>query len=171
MSTENGRVALLLEMLDDAYSGSDEHSLCCALYRITPAELHFLPAGCEPGGGGMKVWTIVHRGVHVAACKVMYANHAFGDRALTWEAAGEQLRITSEAELAPEGVRAALDVGHQRLRDALVKLTDADLDAMVFTNWGEQVPARRIFQVMIQHDIWHGGQIRTMRALYQAARG
>jgi hypothetical protein len=173
MADDNPRVRLLLAMLDDAYDKSDEHSLTSALRKITREELHYRPVPETRGVGksfsGPGTTTIALRLVHVALCKVMYENHAFGDPSLDWEKARKAVALPHPVD-EPGPLIASLDAAQERLRAALLGLADADLDTMVYTNWGEQWPAWRIFNSMIQHDIWHGGQIRTLRKLWELER-
>jgi hypothetical protein len=63
---------------------------------------------------------------------------------------------------------ARLEEGQALLRADLAGLADADLDAQVPTNWGEQWPAWRIFWTMIHHDAHHGAEIGCLRDLYRA---
>ena len=102
--------------------------------------------------------TIGWRLVHVATCKIMYHEYAFGDQTLTWD----NIVIPHTADEAIS----LLEEGHKRLKDVLVKLTDTDLEKMVYTNWGEQWPIQKIFWVMISHDLHHGGEIGCMRDMY-----
>ena len=106
--------------------------------------------------------TIAWRLVHVAECKVMYHEYAFGAARLTWP----EIDSTHTASDAI----ASLEAGQTQLREDLDGLTDADLDREVMTNWGERWPARRIFWTMTSHDLHHGGEIGVLRDLYRARR-
>lgn len=114
--------------------------------------------------------TIAWRLVHIASCKIMYHEYAFGPGELTWD----------ELEI-PHTVADAiawLEEGHARLRAALDGLTDADpstssgqaLEEMRLTNWGEPWPTWRIFWAMIHHDAHHGAEIGCLRDLYCVMR-
>jgi hypothetical protein len=105
--------------------------------------------------------TLGWRLVHVATCKIMYYEYAFGERVLTWD--------TIDIPHTADGAISLLEEGHRRLMDALVKLSDADMTKMVYTNWGEQWPIQKIFWVMISHDLHHGGEIACLRDLYTMA--
>ena len=168
-----GRVGLVLGMMDDAYEGSAWHSLKRTLRGLTRAEMHYRPVAetldVEQRGNPPYVATIARKVVHVALCKVMYENHAFGGRTLNWGGAWDTLGLT-EAVKGPRKLVAALDRAHKRLRRTLASLADADLDKKVFTNWGAKVPAWWIFNTMIQHDLWHGAQISTLRTMYTLER-
>jgi hypothetical protein len=103
--------------------------------------------------------TIAWRVIHVAACKVMYYEYAFGPGKLTWD----ELQI-------PHTVAEAtvwLEAGQAQLRTALAGLSDADLTQMRLTNWGELWPTWRIFWAMISHDLHHGAEIGCLRDLYR----
>jgi uncharacterized damage-inducible protein DinB len=106
--------------------------------------------------------TIAWRLVHVASCKVMYYDHAFGEGKLTWD----DLSFPGTAT----GAIAWLEEGHARLRAVLDTLTNADLDVPRATNWGEQWPTWRILWAMIDHDGHHGAEIGVLRDLYWAMR-
>jgi uncharacterized damage-inducible protein DinB len=103
--------------------------------------------------------TIGWRLVHLAECKVMYHEYAFGEATLTWP------EIDS-AHTAVDAI-AELERGERLLKDALDGLTDADLDVGRMTNWGEEWPTWRILWTMIHHDLHHGGEIGALRDLYR----
>jgi hypothetical protein len=107
--------------------------------------------------------TIGWRLVHVATCKEMYHEYAFGPGRLTWD----ELEIPHT--VADAIIR--LEEGHARLRTALDSLTDADLEEMRLTNWGDAWPTWRIFWAMISHDLHHGAEIGCLRDLYRTLRG
>jgi hypothetical protein len=103
--------------------------------------------------------TIGWRLVHVAECKVMYHEYAFGAARLTFP------EIDS-AHTAAAAI-AQLKDGHAMLVRDLAGLDDASLDREVLTNWGERWPARKIFWTMVDHDLHHGGEIGALRDLYR----
>jgi DinB superfamily len=105
--------------------------------------------------------TIGWRLVHVAMCKVMYHEWAFGPRALTWDT------IETPADVAV--TIATLEDGHARLAGDLASLDDDDLERRVLTNWGEEWPAWRIFTTMTDHDRHHGAEIALLRDLHRIA--
>jgi hypothetical protein len=102
--------------------------------------------------------TIAWRVNHLATCKVMYHEHAFGPGTLTW--------LTIETPPSMAEAFAMLDRGQGLLAEDLATLgSDDDLDRPVRTNWGEVWPAWRIFWTMIHHDALHGGEIACVRDL------
>jgi hypothetical protein len=107
--------------------------------------------------------TLAWRVVHVADCKVMYHEYAFGPGRLTFP--------DLPAPPTVDGALARLDEGQSLLRAALAGLDDAGLDRPVSTNWGERWPAWRVFWTMTHHDSWHGAEIGCVRDLYRARQG
>jgi hypothetical protein len=103
--------------------------------------------------------TIAWRLVHVAACKIMYHEYAFGPGELTWD----ELDIPHTASDAI----AWLEAGQAQLKATLDSLNDADLAEMRPTNWGDLWPTWRIFWTMADHDLQHGGEIGCLRDLYR----
>jgi hypothetical protein len=103
--------------------------------------------------------TIAWRVVHIATCKIMYHEYAFGPGKLTWD----ELDIPHTAA---EAI-AWLDKGQAQLGAALADLNDADLTQMRPTNWGELWPTWRIFWTMTCHDLQHGAEIGCLRDLYR----
>ncbi|HYU82566.1 MAG TPA: DinB family protein [Candidatus Polarisedimenticolia bacterium] len=103
--------------------------------------------------------TIGWRPVHVAECKLMYHEYAFGPATLTFP--GIDSAHTAALAIAQ------LETGHAMLLADLADLDDARLDREVLTNWGEKWPARKIFWTMIDHDLHHGGEIGVLRDLYR----
>jgi DinB family protein len=117
----------------------------------------------EPDPVPAPLTTIGWRLVHLAQCKPMYHEYAFGPGRLTWD--------TIETPGTVEGCVAMLEDGQRRLLDDLAGLGDDDLDGPVMTNWGEAKPAWWIFWTMVHHDLWHGGEIGALRDLYRERTG
>ena len=113
----------------------------------------------EPDPQPAPVTTVGWQLVHLATCKLMYHEWAFGPARLTWP----ELDIPHTASEA----MALLDRGQGLLRDDLDALSEeSQLDQPRRTNWGELWPAWRIFWTMIDHDALHGGAIGQLRDLY-----
>lgn len=103
--------------------------------------------------------TIGWRLVHIASCKIMYYEYAFGQGKLTFP----ELVIPHTAADA----LAWLEQGHRLLSAALAQSTSASLAQPARTNWGELLPTWRIFWILIGHDIQHGAEIGCLRDLYR----
>ncbi len=106
--------------------------------------------------------TIAWLVVHIATCKVMYVEYAFGPALQTWETIPIPCDLKSSLT--------SLYESHLQLAKALDRMTDNDLPAPRKTNWGELMPTEQIFWTLIHHDIYHGAQIQTLRKLFQAQR-
>jgi hypothetical protein len=147
-------VAQLLYLLDEAFEATtNEHSLVGNLRSLAPDDWLWVPAG-----GSRSIRDIVRR---VGGCKVMYHDDAFGDATLTWDDGVDALDSGASAI---EWLRA----GQERLRQSLAaRDDDAELLCPRPTNWGDREVTRWIFAVMIQHDLYHAGEINHLRSLHQ----
>ncbi len=113
----------------------------------------------EPDPDPAPITTIGWRLVHIAQCKVMYHEYAFGPGRLTWW--NIDYPHTADAAIA------MLEEGQSLLEADLFALSDGDLDEPRATNWGEIWPAWRIFWTMVHHDLHHGAEIGVLRDLYR----
>ena len=117
----------------------------------------------EPDPDPPPLTTIGWRLVHLADCKLVYHEWAFGERRLTFP----DLATPGTAA----GAVARLEEGQGLLRAALAGLGDEELDGPRWTNWGERWPAWRVLWTMIDHDAHHGGEIGCLRDLYRVTAG
>lgn len=104
--------------------------------------------------------TLAWRLVHIASCKLMYHEYAFGAGRLTWD----DLPYPGTASQAIDW----LVENHRLLRSDLDGVSDADLDREVKTNWGDLWRMWQIFWAMICHDVHHGAEIGVLRDLYRS---
>lgn len=148
-------VAQLLSLLDEAFEDQEWHALLSNLRTVTPDAWIWVPPS-----GHRSIRSIVQ---HVGGCKFMYENHAFGDATLTWD---HPLVTGDETTTDLDSAIPWLRKGHERLRHSIADLTDDDLDRPRMTNWGELKATRWIVTVMIQHDLYHAGEINHLRALH-----
>jgi DinB superfamily len=169
-----GSVELLAAEMDEAYAdmrsrldglGEDEFFWepvpePWTVFRDAPGRWTYHYAEPEPVPAPFT--TIGWRLVHVALCKVMYHEWAFGARALDFTNVENPGDVTSSI--------AMLERGQALLSSDLAALADPDLDRMVLTNWGEPWPAWKIFWTMTQHDAHHGAEIGVLRDLYRSMR-
>jgi hypothetical protein len=162
MTMEQGYTRLqsrLDGLLDDEFfwqPGPD----CWTIYEDRPGHwtYHYAIPDPEPAPLTTLGWQIVH----LATCKVMYHEWAYGAAHLTWP----ELTI-------PHSAKAAMDLleeGHRLLQDDLRGESESQLDEPRKTNWGEIWPAWRIFWAMNDHDVLHGGVIGYLRDLYYWSR-
>jgi uncharacterized damage-inducible protein DinB len=149
-------VTQLLHLLDEAFQGSHWHSLLGNLRSLDAEDWAWVPPG-----GDRSIQDIVR---HVGGSKYMYHNHAFDDAMLTW---GDSLVDGDEALSSVTTAIAWLREGHARLRQSIAVLNDAELLRERATNWGELKETRWIVATMIQHDLYHAGEINHIRSLKQ----
>jgi hypothetical protein len=151
-------VSQLLYLLDEAFEGTDWHSLVGNLRAVTPDDWSWVPLG-----GERSIRDIVQ---HVGGSKFMYHDHAFGAATLTWD---DPLVEGREALASASSAIAWLRAGQERLRGSIAALDDADLQHPRMTNWGELKETRWIIAVMLQHDLYHAGEINHLRSLRQGS--
>jgi hypothetical protein len=160
-AVDRAGVDLFLYLLDEAFRGpgieesNESQALLPNLATVPePAWRAVLP------GADRTIENIV---LHVGACKVMYDDFAFGAGTLFW--------TDREVEPWPSGAAPMTEAiewlgqVHQRLVDHIAELTDDDLSVLRLTNWGERRETRWIASVMLQHDLYHAGEINHIRSL------
>lgn len=98
---------------------------------------------------------------HVTGDKLVQLNHAFGDASINWEnlPVARADKDTMLRELA------------NAQHDLLAAIQNADdLDAKV-TGWGgKRLRTLDFFQMLIEHDLYHAGQVRYIRNLAEQPR-
>ncbi|MDQ3706127.1 MAG: DinB family protein [Chloroflexota bacterium] len=149
-------VAQLLYLMDAAFDGTDWHSLLCNVRSVRDEDWQWVPPG-----GNRSIRDIVQ---HVGGSKLMYQDHAFGGAALTWD---HPLVDGGEALATVASAIAWLQEAQERLRESVASLDDAELLRPRMTNWGELQETRWIVAVMVQHDLYHAGEINHIRCLRQ----
>jgi hypothetical protein len=155
--TASTAITQLLYLLDEAFEGTDWHSLIGNLRPVTNEDWLWIPPG-----GSRSIRDIVQ---HVGGSKFMYHDHAFGDATLAWD---DPLVDGGEALASSTSAIEWLRAGQERLRRSIAALTDdSELLRPRLTNWGEWKETRWIIVVMIQHDLYHAGEINHLRSLCQ----
>jgi len=149
-----------LYLLDEAFAGQDWHSLLSNLHTVPPEGWIWVPPG-----GVRSIRDIVR---HVGSVKLMTHDQAFGGGTLTWD---DPLVEGDEATVDAASAIAWLRIGQERLRSSIAALADdAELLRPRRTNWGELKETRWILVVsLIQHDLYHAGEINHLRSLRQGA--
>jgi hypothetical protein len=160
-----GGIEQLLYLLDEAVRGrgiedsNESQALLPNLGSVTADEWRALVPGATR--------TIEHIALHVGACKVMYADYAFGTASLRF-GTPEVEPWTAEGPAEPPEVVGWLQAAHQRLVDHVAALRDdTELTKPRLTNWGEQRETRWIVAAMVTHDAYHAGEINHLRSLLQ----
>ena len=112
-----------------------------------------------PTGGDRTIRQMIE---HVGGCKYMYENHAFGDGGPTWN----DPLVVSPASL--DGAIEWLRDAHRRFRGSISELDDGDLSSPRRTHWGELMETRWIISQLMEHDLYHAGEINHIRELRQS---
>jgi len=154
-------IDLLAWLMDEAFNGpgleqsGESQSLMGNLRTVTPD----LWRSSGPG----VVRTIESIALHVGACKIVYANHAFGDGTITFMSPEAGPRVPGTAPM--DDVLAWLREAHGTLMEHVRALSDDDLSVPRRANWGELRETRWLLSTLLQHDTYHAGEINRMRAL------
>jgi hypothetical protein len=150
------RVSELLGLLDEAFQGPRWHSLLGNLQSVAPADWLWVAPG-----GRRSIRDIV---AHVGACKFMYHNQAFGDGQFSWD---DPPVSGGEALAAIPSAIAWLREGHERLHRSIAALDDGELPRLRPHHSGTPRETRWIIRTIIEHDLYHAGEINYIRALRQ----
>ena len=148
-----GEVHRIEDQLQRAFEGGAWHgpSVLEVLEGVTAAK-----AAARPVAGAHSIWEMV---LHIAAWKGAVRRRLQGEPVeLTDAEDWPAVRDTDEAAWA--AAQEKLRSGHQALRRAIAKLSDARLK--------EEVPGKdythyHLAHGVIQHDLYHAGQIALLR--------
>jgi uncharacterized damage-inducible protein DinB len=152
----------VLYLLDEAFEGrgieesNESQALLTNLATVTESEWRALPAGAT-----RSIEAMVR---HVAACKVMYADYAFGPGTKQWGTPEVEGAWEPGAAPMAEAIEWLREM-HRSFRRHVEGLTDDGLDSPRMTNWGELRPTRWIVAAIIGHDFYHAGEINHLRSL------
>jgi hypothetical protein len=152
-------VGLLENMTDDEFFWEPVPNC----WTVHPGEGdHWVVDYVKPAPDPTPFTTIGWRLVHLASCKWMYYEYAFGPAKLTWD-------DLDTPHTATDAISWLTD-GHKLLRKALDGMNDNGLSEIRLTNWGDSWPTWRIFWTMLSHDLHHGAEIGCLRDLYRASQ-
>lgn len=155
------RVERLIEAVHQAYHKSRWHSFQAAVRGLTEEEALWQPPAYK--GFSWSNGSILQIIFHVGADKLVQMSHAFGEGSLDWNAAERRFKgmganLHAALQIAQEGYEAVLD--------ALEALSDEDLLVERPIWGGHRMPTGEVFQMLVEHDYYHAGQIRYVRCLY-----
>jgi uncharacterized damage-inducible protein DinB len=144
----------ILYLFDDAFAGPDWHSLLENVSSVKPDEWLWVPPGAR-----RSIRYIVR---HVGVSKYIYQNYAFGDASFTWE----ELHVVGDkhVETVTEAI-AWLREAHEKLRASIATLDDAELLHPRLSPFDGPQETRWIIAKMMQHDLYHAGEINHILAL------
>ncbi|MBA2315024.1 MAG: DinB family protein [Chloroflexi bacterium] len=159
---DRGGIETLLHLLEEAFRGrgieesNESQALLTNLATVPETSWRALPPRASR--------SIEAIAVHVGACKVMYADYAFGAGSLQFGTPA--VEPWGEGAASPGDVVPWLEQAHETLVGHVAALADdAELDRPRNTNWGEHRPTRWIVAAMITHDAYHAGEINHLRSL------
>jgi uncharacterized damage-inducible protein DinB len=153
--------------LEAAYRADPFHALRKNIESVRPDEWEVRPAswsveefGTQPE---LSVCDLVF---HVGGAKYMYADRAFGEMKLEWT------DIALPASRDMQEVLAWLDGGHRLLVEGMAALTDdAQLTEARLAPWRLPLTREQLLGIIINHDLYHSGEINRQRALLRGAEG
>lgn len=143
-------VEQLIWLLDQAFEGS-EHSLLANVASVSDEHWAIVPPGA-----GRTVGAILG---HVGGAKYMYENYAFGN------AAYESGKPPVVPPVGREAVIEWLREGHRRFTSSLAAVTDMRLREKRLTPWRGEIELRDIVRIVMEHDLYHAGEVNHLRAL------
>jgi len=164
MVVSRAAIETLLYMMDMAFEGTRNeiwgnwHALLENLSSVRDEDWTWLPEG-----GQRSIFELVR---DLGQCKYAYASAAFEDGSMDWDKPGTIPSISdgSPPAEALDYVRGAQDYWRSRvaaLRD------DSELLKQRTGPWGTQHETRWLIKTMIEHDLYHAGEINHLRALAQ----
>jgi uncharacterized damage-inducible protein DinB len=148
-------LSLSVEPPSNASPTDGWHSLLSNLKTVRDEDWDWLP----PDGKR----SISHLALHCGFAMRLYANHGFGDATMQTQDAMPPSTMPPTKDNAIAWIRE----GYLTLHNALAASSDDDLLDMQPTHWGEHKPRRWFATTMIEHNLYHAGEINHIRALAQ----
>jgi uncharacterized damage-inducible protein DinB len=146
----------IMEEHASAFGADHWHSLARNLSTVRHEDWN-----ARPTGGGRTIRELI---IHIGGCFLMYGNHAFGDARREW---GENTINGQEPGSSPAELLSWLRATHAEFRNAVAALNDSDLGETRSAPWDDPMETRRVIELMIQHPLYHIGEINHIRALLQ----
>ncbi|MEX0776405.1 MAG: DinB family protein [Phycisphaeraceae bacterium] len=143
---------LLLKQTAEAFGDNDEMSLKASLWKITATEASWRP--------DEKVRTAEQIVRHVAWCKSWYCEQGFGTPMLAIDERASNL----------EQAMTLLEESQRVLVQCLESCPEEKLAQPIPTKFHGELAAY-FFWIMLMHDLYHAGQIRTRRTMFRHSGG
>ena len=139
--------------LDRAFEGQAWHgpSVLEIIKDVT-----FEKAAARPIAGGHSIWELV---LHIAAWESACRRRLAGDRAELSDAENWP-EVSETSEEAWRAAKASLLEGHQKLRQAIAEINDAQLDEPILPGMSSVYVT---VHGTVQHDLYHAGQIAILK--------
>jgi uncharacterized damage-inducible protein DinB len=145
----------ILDQLKRAYEGNawQGPSVREALAGVTAAQ-----AQARPLTNAHSIWELVQ---HIAVWEDVGRRRVEGDRAPIDISSPEDWPLADEKnQTAWEQAKAALDRGHESLREAIARVPESRLDEPIFEGMSTVYVT---LHGVIQHDLYHAGQIAMLK--------
>jgi len=145
----------ILDQLKRAYEGDAWHgpSVREALAGVSAAQAH-----ARPLNNAHSIWELTH---HIAVWENAGRRRLEGDRAAIEISSPEDWPPADDiSETAWEQSKAALDRGHEALREAISRIPEERLDEPVLEGMSSVYVT---VHGVIQHDLYHAGQIAMLK--------
>jgi hypothetical protein len=154
--SERANIDLMIYLMFEAFDAPGNHPLLSNIGSLQDDDWLWTPPG-----GKRTIFEIVQ---HIGECKYVYENHAFGDGSMSWISTGAVPSV--DRDTPHEQVVEWLREGHRRLVQSVAALADdGELLRPRRANWGTEYETRWLINAMIQHDLYHAGEINHIRAL------
>ena len=165
---------LLLKQTSEAFSGRPDMPLLASLSGVTQQEASWTPDSATPS-----IEQLVR---HIAWAKSRYCQQGFGCTMIVNDATvnddGDSAELPWEFPCGAAwgrdpypGIAGAIELlqqSHRALTTCLGNCADESLEQPIPNHHGKS--AAHFFWIMVMHDVYHAGQIRTRRTLYASAR-
>jgi hypothetical protein len=159
-------IELIARQLNAAYLDDPFHALRKNLASVGPAEWDVRPSGWTTEEFGTRPeLSIRDLALHVGGAMYMYAERAFGAATMEW---GD----IALPERDMDAVLAWMDEGHRALAEGLDSLEDdEDLAVERPAPWRVPMARGQLLSIVINHDLYHSGEINRQRALIRGTTG
>jgi uncharacterized damage-inducible protein DinB len=152
-------VAALARFADSAFDGQHWHAVMRNLATCTEDDWDWAPPQ-----GERTIREIVH---HIGECKLIFADQLFGDATLIWGDPEVTKPVRGSVDEAIDWLRGT----HAAFRNGIAGCTDDQLATTPDGYWGKPKELQWSIEVMIQHEVYHAGEINHIRALRQGDDG
>lgn len=145
--------AALARFADAAFDGQHWHGLMRNIGSLQSDDWDWAPPGGER--------TIRELVRHVGKGKLTFANQLFGDGTRSWDDPEVAIPLSDSVDELIAWLREA----HATFRDGIAGCTDDQLATTPSGYWGKPTELQWSIEVLIQHDVYHAGEINHIRAL------
>ncbi len=153
---------LLVEALRQAQEADPWHAFERVISGLTDEEASWHHHPNTDDDNALSIWFYC---LHVATCDVIYADMAFGEQRNDWGWARKAVRADEGLPFA-EACATMSRGGHRFLMDRLAEASDEALEAVHEMHHGHAMAGWQVVAAMVQHRLWHAGQIALIRDAY-----